>query len=70
MIFIGTQFCNLLEDGMRLHLQPRIDESTRDAFQVFEGVSLHDEAPSQPVEVKSGWAVHESFAWGEVPACP
>ena len=23
MIFIGTLFCNLLEDAMRLHLQPR-----------------------------------------------
>ena len=25
MIFIGTLFCNLLEDAMRLHLQPRLD---------------------------------------------
>jgi hypothetical protein len=23
MIFIGTLFCNLLEDAMRLHLQPK-----------------------------------------------
>ena len=25
MIFIGTQVCNLLEDAMRLHLQPGLD---------------------------------------------
>jgi hypothetical protein len=25
MIFIGTLFCNLLEDAMGLHLQPRLD---------------------------------------------
>ena len=25
MIFIGTLFCNLLRDAMRLHLQPRLD---------------------------------------------
>ena len=26
MIFIGTQFCNLLEDDMRLHLQPSVKQ--------------------------------------------
>ena len=27
MIFIGTLFCNLLEDAMRLHLQPNGTEN-------------------------------------------
>ena len=32
---IGTLFCNLLEDAMRLHLQPRLDMS-EDPMELYE----------------------------------